>query len=166
MMAERKRRWVPIVVGVVFLVVCVAIGAMIVVASLFRESVDQRTTNVDEATVAFEEVRHRFGDRPPLLEIVDERPRRVATIEPRSTVALQHVKILVWDPAESHLTQVTLPFWLVRLKSTPIDLGSYAAGVGDGEGNDLRVEDLEAYGPGIVVEHTARRGERLLVWLE
>ncbi len=165
-MAERKRRWVPIAIGVVFLLVCIGIGAMVVVASLVRESVDTRATNVDEATIAFDEVRRNYGDRPPLLEFRDGKPRRVAAIDRPSGVALQHLKILVWDPDESHLTRVTLPFWLVRMKSTPIDLGSYAAGVDDGDGDDRRVEDLEAYGPGIVVEHTARRGERLLVWLE
>lgn len=165
-MGERKRRWVPIAIGVVFILVCLAIGAMVVVASLFRESVDSRASNVDEATMAFDEVRGKFGDRQPLLEFRDGEPRRVAAIDRPSTIALQHLKILVWDPDESHLTRVTLPFWLVRMKSTPIELGTYASGIGDGENDDLRVEDLEAYGPGIVVEHTARRGERLLVWLE
>jgi hypothetical protein len=165
-MAERKRRWVPIVLGVLFLLVCVAIGGMIVVASLFRQSVDSQPSNADEATAAFNEVRSRFGGRPPLLEFRNGEPHRLATIDKRSTVTLQHLKVLVWDPDDSHLTRVELPFWLVRLKSTPIDLGSYAAGIADGDGDDLRVEDLEAYGPGIVVEHTTREGERLLVWLE
>lgn len=166
-MAERKRRWVPIAIGVVFLLVCGGIGAGVVVVSLFRENVETRPANVDEATAAFDEVRRALGDRAPLLEIRDGRPRRVGNVaRPPSPAALQHMKILVWDPNDHRLARVTLPFWLLRLKATPIDFGSYASGLDDDEGHNLRVEELEAYGPGIVLEHTSSSGERLLVWLE
>jgi hypothetical protein len=166
-MAERKRRWVPIAIGIAFLLVCLGIGAVVVVVSLFRENVETRPANIDEATAAFEEVRRAFGERAPLLEIRDGRPQRVDSVgRAASSVKLQHMKIIVWDPDDNHLARLTLPFWLLRLKTSPIEFGAYASGIDDDEGSSLRVEDLEAYGPGIVLEHTSSRGERLLVWQE
>lgn len=166
-MAERKRRWVPIAIGIAFLLVCLGIGAVVVVVSLFRENVETRPANVDEATAAFEEIRRAFGEQPPMLEIRDGRPQRVDSVgRAASSVKLQRMKILVWDPDDNHLARVTLPFWLLRLKTSPIEFGAYASGIDDHDGSSLRIEDLEAYGPGIVLEHTSSRGERLLVWQE
>lgn len=167
-MADRKRRWLSIAVGIVFLLVCVAIGLVVVAVSVFRESVDTQTATADSAEVAFDEVLRRFPDRQPLIEISEGGTRRAtiaAAAHPASTVELQSMKILVWDPDDARLARVTLPFWLLRMKSGPIELGQYGHGLDD-EARELRIEDLEEYGPGIVIAHTARRGERVLVWVE
>lgn len=167
-MVERRRRWVPIAIGVAFILVCIVIGLAVVATSVFRENVDVKTTDAAAATTAFDDIRRRFGERPPLLEIRDGRPHRVSTAQrgASSTVALERMMILAWDPDDNHLARVTLPFWLLRMKATPINFGSYAADIDDGEMPDLRVEDLEAHGPGIVLEHASPAGQRVLVWLE
>lgn len=167
-MADRKRRWLSIAVGIVFLLVCVAIGLVVVAVSIFRESVDAQTVSADAAEVAFADVLRQFPDRQPLIEISEDGTRRASVAvaaHPASTVELQSMKILVWDPDDERLARVTLPFWLLRMKSGPIELSSYGHGLED-ETRELRIEDLEAHGPGIVIAHTARRGERVLIWLE
>lgn len=164
---DRRRRWLPIAIGVTFLLVCIAVGLVVVVVSMFRQNVDTQTSNETDASVAFADVRRQFADKAPLLEMRDGKPHRMVIAgERRSTAELQHLKLMVWNPHDNHLTRVTLPFWLLRMKSTPINLGSYASGLDDSDGHDLRVEDLEAYGPGIVLEHTSSKGDQVIVWLE
>jgi hypothetical protein len=50
------------------------------------------------------------------------------------------------------------------MKSGPIRFSSYAAGVDDG-GITLRPEDIERYGPGVIMELSARNG-RVLLWAQ
>ncbi|MCA1584816.1 MAG: hypothetical protein LC791_08610 [Acidobacteria bacterium] len=73
--------------------------------------------------------------------------------------------VLAWDPDEERLARISLPFWLLRMKSTPIELAAYASGLDD-EGVELSAEDIEKYGPGIVLDHTTSSGERVLFWAQ
>lgn len=166
-MADRRRRWVPIAVGIAFLCLCLIIGMVVVVTTVFRENVAVTESTDTDATAAFDEVRRRFAGQPALLEMRDGEPHRVSGDRPRSTVELQSMKILAWDPTDNELARITLPFWLLRLKREPIEFGTYIAqdDVGD-DGSPLDVEDLEAHGPGLVLDHTTSRGHRVLVWLE
>lgn len=165
-MTERRRRWVPIAIGVAFLFACFAIGMIVVSMTIFAP--DMTTSTEVEAAGAFDEVLRRFGDRPALLEIRGGRAHRVSGGErPPSTIALQSMKVLAWDPGDNDLARMTLPFWFLRLKSGPVRFGSYVSGInGFADGSSLSVEDLEAHGPGLVLDHTSSRGERVLVWLE
>ena len=62
------------------------------------------------------------------------------------------------------MVRVTIPFWLLRLKvgGTTIDLNR--GGKMDLEDLKLSVEDLERFGPTLIVDHSSRDGERVLVW--
>jgi hypothetical protein len=53
----------------------------------------------------------------------------------------------------------------LRLKSDPIRLGAYARGLDD-DGVTLRPEDIEKYGPGIVLDTRGDDDERVLVWVQ
>jgi hypothetical protein len=72
---------------------------------------------------------------------------------------------MVWDDDDERLMSFSMPFWLLRMKSTPIEFSSYASGMDDG-GVDLRPEDIEKYGPGIILDTTSRQGERVLLWAQ
>ena len=58
-----------------------------------------------------------------------------------------------------------LPFWLLRLKSDPIRFSAYASGFDD-EASTCRPEDIEKYGPGIILDGTSPEGERVLLWAQ
>jgi hypothetical protein len=73
--------------------------------------------------------------------------------------------VLVWDPRENRLVSVAIPFWLLRLKSGPIEFSAYASGWDD-DRVDLRPEEIERYGPGIILDTTSPKGERVLLWAE
>ena len=63
------------------------------------------------------------------------------------------------------MARVDVPFWFVRLKSGPIEFSTYASGL-DKVGASLKVEDIERYGKGIIVDASMPRGERALIWAE
>jgi hypothetical protein len=162
-----KRKWPFVVLGIAIVLVFVGIGAVIATVAWFQENMDITTSTPGDAEAEFETVRRKFPGREPLLELHDGVPRYTKARETSaaSPTSLQSLKIVVWDPDEERILRVALPFWFVRLKSDPIRFGSYASGFDD-EGVGLRPEDIEKYGPGIIIDATSRSGERVLIWAE
>ena len=163
----RRRRWPFVVLGIGILLVFIGIGAVLAAVAWFQENVEVATSNSNDAESEFAAVRQKYPGREPLLELHEGVPRYTKAREttPPSPVSLQTLNILVWDPDEEKLLRLALPFWLMRLKATPIRFSEYASGFDD-EGVHLSPEDLEKYGPGIVLDSTSRDGERILVWTQ
>lgn len=163
-----RRRWPFVVLGIAILLIVVAIGAIVATVAWFQENMDVQSTSPGEARTAFEGVRERFAGREPLLEIHDGVPRYTTAAEgvrSGAAASLTTLNVLVWDPDDEQLTRIALPFWLLRIKSDPIRLGAYASGLDEG-GVSLRPEDIEKYGPGVVLDTGAASGERVLVWAQ
>ena len=76
----------------------------------------------------------------------------------------QAMHLMAWDDDEGRLVTFAIPFWLLRLKSGPIELSAYSQGWND-RGVSFKIEDLERAGPGIVLDFSERDG-RVLVWAE
>jgi hypothetical protein len=166
-MAGKVKTWVWVVVGVIVagILGIVAIAA----ASIYYVSrhVDTREVSPAMASREFDEVRARFASQKPLIEL-DERgdlvrtnPDRPAQKNPKSP---EQIHVLAFDSREGRMVRVTIPFWLLRLKvgGTTIDLNR--GGKMDLEDLKLSVEDLERFGPTLIVDHSSRDGERVLVW--
>ena len=66
---------------------------------------------------------------------------------------------------EGKLVKFSIPFWLLRMKSGPIRIGSYANGWDDSRVR-FTIEDLERHGPGLLIDETERTEGRVLVWVE
>jgi hypothetical protein len=162
-----KRTWVPIVIGVAIFLAFVAIGAVVASVAYVRQHLETSTVGDVDAAKAFDEVRTRFAGRPPLVEFRGNVPRY--NTERATTETARHqltaVRVLAYDPRDDELTRFELPFWLVRLKSGPISFSAYASGLDDG-GVRLTAEELERHGPGLILDMTGPRGERVLVWVE
>ena len=113
----------------------------------------------------FERVRQRLGSEPPVIAIRD----RIAVLnrkppEGAASRELQRLRILTWDPDEQRLSRITLPWWLMRVREGTLDVST-------GPDSDItRVEvspeDIEKYGPALLIEHTEPDGSRFLVWTE
>ena len=163
----KPRRWIVVLFGVGVLVVFVGIGAIIAVTAWFQQNLQVSTTTSADADGEFEAVRKKFGGRAPLLEVKDGRPAYTAerASAKQSDARLQTLYVLAYNPDDRHLARFSLPFWLLRLKSDPIKFSAYASGFDD-DGVDLRPEDIEKYGPGIILDTTSRRGERVILWAE
>ena len=117
----------------------------------------------------FEHERARFAGQEPLIEMREhDQPlihRRTAT----STVPLQAMHILAFDPRAGKVVRVSIPFWLLRMApGKRFNVGSNGQGFDfDTERMHLTVDDLERAGPGLLMDGTdPRSGSRVLIWTE
>jgi hypothetical protein len=163
-MAGKVKPWVWIVVGIV---VCGILGviAMAVAGLWFLKShVDIRTTTVAAATEDFQAIRQRFAAQKPLIEL-DERGRflRANTERPAGTERPQTLNIIAFDPRDEKVVRMELPFWMLRLKSGGgrFDIGRSNV---DLARMHITVEDLERYGPILILDQKDTNGSSVLVW--
>jgi hypothetical protein len=166
-MAVKARTWIWIVVGV--LVFCVLSGIAMVAAGLYFASrqISTRQTSPASAARQFEAIKDRFKDQKPLIEL-DERGELLRTNPDRSAKADTHdvpsnLKVMVFDPGESRVVELAVPFWLLRLK-----MGGGSVNINgrrmELEDLKLTVEELERMGPTLIVDYASKDGERVLVW--
>lgn len=162
-----KRRWIPIVLGIVFLIFVLGVGAVIFSVAWFRQALEVTPVSQTDAVREFDAVRARFSGQRPLLEMRDGEPALVGGRkgEPPSTVQLTTLHLMAWDEDEERLVRFSLPFWLLRMKSGPIGFSSYDSGF---DRVSLSSEDIERHGPGLILdasENERGRG-RVLIWAE
>jgi hypothetical protein len=163
-MASKVKTWVWVVAGIVGVgILClIAIAA----AGLWFAKTHVNVTSASRATVSqeFEQVRSRFATQKPLIEI-DDRGRYVHanTDRPAAGPRPESLNILAFDPRNDRVVKMDVPFWLLRLKmrGTRISLGGSSMDLND---LNITVEDLERWGPTLIVDHTGSDGARVLVW--
>lgn len=164
---RKKRRWIPILIGVLVLFGIVAVGAIAFTAMWFRQNMTITRSDDSAATQQFEVVRGRYPGQAPLIQLVDGRPQYVAERASQSTpqVPVSSIHVLAYDQDEGNTVTFSLPFWLLRMKSGPIRISAYNQGWDD-RGVEFRVEDIEKHGPGIIVDVTEPNQGRVLIWAE
>ena len=165
-MAVKVKTWVWVVIAVL------AIGILGVIAMagvgfyFFSQHIDTRAVSPAAAAREFDEVRKRFDGQTPLIEL-DERGRFLRANPDRPARATDkspdNLYVLAFDPDDERIVRVSIPFWLLRMKAggTTIDFNGNAM---DLEDLKLTVEDLERYGPTLIVDHRETSGDRVLVW--
>ena len=168
----KKPSWGLIILGIATLVVVVGVGLVAVAGYVIYQqfAFQTTTTSASSAEDEFAQVSARFAGQKPLLEIRDgepvlnkQRPRPSGKAQP-----IEALHIMVWQPDERKLVKLDIPFWLLRMtKGRPIRLSGHQDG---GETGPVRLnvsaEDLERYGPGLVMDHKDARGDRVLVWAQ
>ena len=130
------------------------------------------------ADAAFAEIRARFAGVEPAFRIRERRlviAREAAAVTPPTTPVAVH--LLVWQPRERMLSRVTLPSWMSRIATEPLPLEALA-GLGEQglgaileaqrRGNELniRITDLERYGPTLLLDGTTPDGTQVVMWNE
>jgi hypothetical protein len=165
-MAGKVKAWVWVIVAIV------AIGILGVVAMagvglyFFSQHVQTKTTTAGSAAQDFDQVRRRFEGQKPLIEL-DQHGRylrsNVDRKPPANPKSPESINVMAFDPDEAKIVRITIPFWLVRMKmrGATIDLNGNHMNL-----EDLRLtaEDLERFGPTLIVDHENTTGERVLVW--
>jgi hypothetical protein len=164
---KKKRSWIAIAVGVVILLAFVAIGIIGVSVNYLRQNVVVVDTTGVDANRQFQDIYTRFPNQQPLLKIVDGKPQYVAerASHTMSEARLNTMHILAYDDQKGQAATVTLPFWIVRMKSGPFRISAYQRGWDD-RGVSLRVDEIEKYGPGIVVDTSDQKHGRVLIWVD
>ena len=165
-MAGKVKTWIWVVVAVVVLGILGVIAIAGASLYFFSQHIDTRAVSTSVAAGEFDTIRKRFENEKPLIEL-DERGRfhkanpggqRAAGVQAPETLY-----VLAFDPDDGRIVRVSVPFWLLRLKTggTSIDFNGNSM---DLEDLKLSVEDLERYGPKLIVDHREESGDRVLVW--
>ena len=165
-MAGKVRTWVWVVVGIA--VFCVLALVAVVGGAFFYMSRHIETKSATPASAAreFEAVRSGFSGQKPLIEL-DRNGRFVRAHTdrpgPANVAVPDQLRILAFDPSDGRIVQVSVPFWLLRMKASnaTIDLNGSKM---DLEDLRLTIHDLERQGPSLIVDHQAPDGDRVLVW--
>jgi hypothetical protein len=165
-----RKKWIWIAVGLLAAALLACGGLIGTVVYLSLRHLNVQRVSVESADREFEQVRARFAGKIPLIEIDEgdwERPR---IHQPPEAVAahapLQTMHIMAWNERDGKLVKMDLPFWILRLNTRYKSYVFSSNDFGDLERLNLSAEDLERYGPGLLVDHRGRRGERVLVWTD
>src|SRR5262249_52369336 len=165
-MAGRVKAWVWVIVAIVVIGVLGVVAMAGIGLYFFSQHVETRTTTVSNAAHDFDQVRSRFDGQKPLIEL-DQHGRYLRSNVDRKPPANprppESINVMAFDPDEGKIVRISIPFWIVRMKmrGTTIDLNGNHMNL-----EDLRLtaEDLERFGPTLIVDHEATSGERVLVW--
>jgi hypothetical protein len=164
--AGKVAAWVWVVTGIAVVGILALIA--IVGAGFFFVSrhIDTAAVTPADAAAAIETERARFGGQTPIIEL-DEHGQFVRThTEGRDGGPVErpaNLYLLAYNPADARIVRFRLPFWVLRTRA-----GGGAVEV-EGTRLDLQdlkltVDDLERYGPALLVDHQAPDGQHVLVW--
>ena len=161
-----KRSHATILMAVIGVLVFLGIVGLSLGVWLFASVFDHDTADKRAATASFDEVRRRFAAVEPVFSITGDERAEIRREPPPAQPgqALERLHVLAWDPDDESLARVTLPFWILRLKTGPLDISGKV--MINHHHVDVTVEQIERYGPTLLVDHEGRGGDRLLVWTE
>ena len=165
-MAGKVKPWVWIVVGIVVFGILGVIAMAAAGLWFVKSHIDIRPATTAAVSSDFQSVRARYVDQKPLVEL-DERGNflHANTDRPAGTQRPQTLNIMAFDADDEKVVRVDLPFWLLRLK-----MGNSRFETGSGHVDlaklRLTVEDLERYGPTLILDQKDRDGSRVLIWTQ
>ena len=165
-MAVKIKTWVWVIVGI--LAVCF-VGVVAMAGAgfyFFSQHFNTKVVSKASAGQEFDGIRQQFVGQKALIEL-DEHGRflRANTDRTASPGAKtpDQLYVLAYDPDDQRVVKVAIPFWLLRFKKHGATV-DFNGGRLDLEDLKLTVEDLERFGPTLIVDHHEASGERVLVW--
>jgi flagellar basal body-associated protein FliL len=165
-MAGKVKAWVWVVLAIVVIGILGVVAMAGIGLYFFSQHVETRTSSPAKAAQDFDQVKARFQGQKPLIEL-DEHGRYLRSntdrTPPPNVKPPDSINVMAFDPGDGRVVRVSIPFWLVRMKmrGTTIDLNGKHM---DLEDLRLTAEDLERFGPTLIVDHRNTSGERVLVW--
>jgi hypothetical protein len=164
--AGKVKTWVWVVIGIVVVGILGVVAIAGVGVYFFSQHIQTRTETPAGAARTFEQISTRFTGQKPLIEL-DEQGHYLRSNTDRKVApdvkTPEALHVMAFDPHDGRIVRVDIPFWLLRLKlrGSAIDFNGNRMELEDLK---LTVEDLERYGPALVVDHHAQTGQHVLVW--
>lgn len=165
-MATKVKTWVWVLIAI-FAVCVLGVVAIAGVGFYYvSQHVESKSVSPAAAAGEFEAVKAGFAGQKPLIEL-DKRGHFVRTNTDRPSAGQrpmpEELHVLAFDPSDRRIVRLRVPFWLLRFKTggATIDLNGNRMELEDLK---LSVEELERYGPSLIVDHLAPDGDRVLVW--
>ncbi len=167
-MAGRVKTWMWVVAAVVIVGILGLIATAGAGIYFFSNHIETSRESPAAAARAFDDVSSRFAAGKPLIEL-DTHGRYLRSNTDRPTPAdvkrPETLRVMAFEPDDGRVVRISIPFWLLRFKvrSGAINFSGNRVQLEDLK---LTVEDLERYGPALVVDHRSPSGERVVVWTE
>jgi hypothetical protein len=161
-----KRSHATILMAVIGVLAFVGIVGLSLGAWFFASVFERAAADELVARASFDDVRGQFAGADPVLAILADERMEVRREPPAAhhDRPLQRLHVMAWDPDDERLSRVALPFWLLRLKAGPLDVSGKV--MINHHHVAMTVEQIERYGPTLLVDHQGRSGDRLLIWTE
>ena len=165
-MAVKVKTWIWIVVGIV------AVGILCVIAMagagmyFVAQNIETRTVSSETAAGEFDTIRKRFAGHKPLIELDEHGDFLRSNTDrpaPADAVRPEKLYVLAFDPDDGGLVRMSIPFWLLRMKANNATI-DFSGNRMDLEDLKLTVEDLERFGPSLILDQKGEGGDRVLVW--
>jgi hypothetical protein len=162
------RKWIPIIVGIVIFVMVVGIGLIAGLVYVVTNQVKVETVSASGGQEEFDRLLSGMAGQKPFIELPASDSDGEVVVHHEmatgNTGSITTLHVRVWSPRERKLVNIDLPFWMMRLTGNrPIELN---AGSLRHVSLTVTPEEIDRRGPGLVLNWTGRRGERLVVWSE
>ena len=165
-MAAKVRAWVWIVVAIVVFGILGVIAMAAAGLWFVKSHVNIQSATTAVASADFQTIRARFANQKPLIEL-DERGNflHANTERPSSPQRPTSMNIMAFDSDDEKIVRLELPFWMLRLKmgGSRVDVGGNNVDLAKLR---LTVEDLERFGPTLILDQKDRDGSRVLIWTQ
>lgn len=161
------KTWVWVVVGVAAVLVLGFLALVGAGVFVFFRQVDIESVTPETAELSFDEVRAKFAGQEPFIELTGEGADRTVRVIRRDRLSADEpetLHVMAWDPDDDRLVRIRFPMWLLRLGNNGTI--NFSENDFDLENLDLTVEDLDAHGPGLILDFEDDDSERVLVWTE
>ena len=165
-MTKNQKTILLAVIGAVLMLIVVVVGVGVWAV---RSMVDNANMDQATATRTMDDVRARFAHAMPVMELQPgglTLSRRPPDTKPPGELKTLH--ILRWSVRDGRLARVELPFWLLRMRDSPIDVvyqgepGS--SGLSVRTPSRVHMSDLERFGSALLIDGDMPDGGHLLIW--
>lgn len=163
----KKVSWGWIIFGIVAFTVLVGVIFVAVAGVVVYQQFGFKSTPATErsALQTFEAQAKRFEGQRPLIVLEDGEPVVHKPDRHRRKTPIEALHVMVWEPSEERVVSLTIPFWLIRMTNgRPIKLSASDDGREVAPQLKITADDLERFGPGLILQYNDEDGERVLVW--
>jgi hypothetical protein len=158
------RTWVKATIGAGAVLTACFVALAGTAGYFVLKNLERRSAPEAAALHEIEIIRTRFGSRPPLIEIIDPRTAdvRINRLAHSDGARVTTLHVVNWKSEDGEIVRTEMPVWLMRFSTVNVlsQLVAVPAKV------RLTVEDIERYGPGIVVDYNQPGKTRVLVWVD
>jgi hypothetical protein len=158
------RRWVKWTLGGLALCVLAFMAFAATGGYYVMRNLEVRKAPEADTLKEFDVIKARYGAREPLVTLVKPEAgdiRLSRTTHPQGLKA-STIHVLTWTAEEGDRMQADIPLWLMRFSSLNI---LSRLGVAPDKFR-LTAQDVERYGPGIVVDYRKPGHSVVLIWVE
>jgi len=160
--------WIGLGIAIVAVMLVVAVVAGAGFWAYQNFAPDAKFLDEPKAVAELDAIRARFPNQKPLIDTGDDGHGATLQTEGRTstfTGALQSLHIAAYDKRAGKLVRFSVPFWLLRLAPDgKVSIGDEVLGEHGVE--KLTVKQLEALGPGLLIDEPKPNGDRVLIWTE